>query len=384
MANYSEAVMLTQKLVQIPSENPNGSEEKCIAFVESWLRALPNVSVSTQVVEQGRENIIAKYDGQKVGERPLVIIAHMDTVPVEGEWSVSPFESMIQDGKLYGRGSCDMKSGLACALMMLKVVATKQMKLTRDLYVIATVDEEGPYMKGAMALVNDNIVPSNALLIATEPTNLTLATTHKGTIWYELLIEGKSSHGGNAHLGADAVHAASEIIVRLKEKVANLSYDHQVFGKPTISVGTIEGGSKTNMVAGSCRVELDFRLVPPMTKEEANELVAQSIQEGCASVKGVRGSVQHLGWQRPPLLTSPESVLRSMFHEAYEQVVNEPLKESGFPAYTDVTMIGLETNNQNFVVFGPGHLDQAHAIDEFVEVEQIEKCVDILLEVVQK
>ncbi|MBM7702741.1 M20 family metallopeptidase [Metabacillus iocasae] len=384
MSNYSEAVLLTQKLIQIPTENPNGSEEKCSSFVESWLRALPNVSVRTQTVEQGRKNVIAKYKGRGLDKPPLVIMAHMDTVPVEGEWSVPPFESIIQDGKLYGRGACDMKSGLACALMTLKVVATKQWQLQRDLYVIATIDEEGPYMKGAMALIAENIIPSNALLIATEPTNLTLATEHKGTIWYEMCVEGKSSHGGNAHLGADAVHAAAEIIVRLKEKVNQLSYNHEIFGKPTISVGTIEGGSKTNMVAGSCRAELDFRLVPPMTKEEANQLVEQAIQEGCECVKGTSGSVRHLGWQRPPLRTSSDSMLRNMFRTAYERVVKEPLEESGFPAYTDVTMIGLETTNHHFVVFGPGHLDQAHATDEFVEIEQIEKCVDILLEVVQK
>ena len=383
MPSHSEVVQLTQKLVQIPTENPNGIELECSRFVESWLSNLENVSVTTQHVEEGRINIIAKYAGERSTLPPLVIIAHMDTVPVEGKWSVDPFSGEIKDGKLYGRGSCDMKSGLACALMTMKQVSERKSKLPRDLFVIATIDEEGPYMKGAIALVEENIIPKDALLIATEPTNATLATVHKGTIWYEIKVVGKSSHGGNAHLGADAAHAAAEVIRSIKQKVKDLPYRHAIFGAPTVSVGTIQGGHKTNMVAGSCRLELDFRLVPPMTKEEANELMKEAVLEGCKEVEGTRATIEHFGWERPPIETSKNSPLRNSFHQAYSNVTGTKLKESGFPAYTDVSMIGLKIGNRDLVVFGPGHLDQAHAIDEYVEIEQIDLCLDVLTEVVK-
>jgi len=383
MSSYSEAVQLTRELVQIPTENPNGTELECSKFVESWLRKLENVSVRTQKVEESRINIIAKYAGISSSLPPLVIIAHMDTVPVEGNWSVDPFGGEIIDGKLYGRGSCDMKSGLACALMTMKQVSDSNTKLSRDLYVIASIDEEGPYMKGAVALVDEKIIPKDALLIATEPTNATLATAHKGTIWYEVNITGKSSHGGNAHLGADAVHAAAEIISLIKEKVKELPYHHSIFGAPAVSVGTIQGGHKTNMVAGSCRFELDFRLVPPMTKEEANQLVKEAVLQGCNQVEATSATIEHYGWERPPIETSNDSSLIDFFHAAYSDVTGFRIQESGFPAYTDVSMIGLKTGNRDLVVFGPGHLDQAHAIDEYVDIAQIDLCVQVLTEVVK-
>lgn len=383
MPNYSEVVQLTQKLVQIPTENPNGVELECSRFVESWLRNLENVSVTTQQVEEGRVNVIAKYEGESSSLPPLVIIAHMDTVPVEGDWSVKPFSGEIKEGKLYGRGSCDMKSGLACALMTMKQVSESKSKLPRDLYVIATIDEEGPYMKGAIALVDEKIIPDHALLIATEPTNATLATVHKGTIWYEVNVKGRSSHGGNAHLGADAAHAAAEIIRSIKQKVKDLPYRHEIFGAPAVSVGTIQGGHKTNMVAGSCRMELDFRLVPPMTAEEANELMKEAVREGCNEVEGTSATIEHYGWERPPIETSPNSQLIDSFHQASLNITGSKLQESGFPAYTDASMIGLKTGNRDLVVFGPGHLDQAHAIDEYVEIAQIDLCLEVLRGVVQ-
>lgn len=381
----SETVQLTQMLVSIRSENPTGTETECATFIKQWLNDMDGIEVTVQTVEEGRENIIAHYKATTSSDLPpIVIIAHMDTVPIEGEWTYDPLKGEIEDGKMYGRGACDMKGGLASALMTIKEVAEKKLPVKRDIFVIATVDEEGPYMKGAVALVEGGYIPENALLIATEPTNLTLSTVHKGTIWYEIVIEGKSAHGGNAHLGADAVHAASEIIVRLKEKVRALRYDHPIFGKPTISVGTISGGHKTNIVAGSCRVELDFRLVPPMTKEEANEIVLEAINEGCNEVDGTQARMNHYGYERPPIETDPNSPLISMMKDAFYEVEGKDIELSGFPAYTDVSIIALKTGNKNIVVFGPGHLNEAHSVDEFIHIDQIDRCKDVLVKLVQK
>ncbi len=385
MSLYSETTLLTQKLVQIPTENPNGTEEKCAEFIEDWLKNLDGVNVTTQKVEEGRVNIIAHYGAATSSHfAPLVILAHMDTVPAEEGWEHPPFQGEIIDGKLYGRGACDMKSGLACALMTIKEVSTHKLALKRDLYVIATIDEEGPYMKGAIALVEEGLIPDQALLIATEPTNLTLSTVHKGTIWYEVVVNGKSAHGGNAHLGADAAHAAAEMIVHLKKRVNELPYEHPIFGKPSLSVGTIAGGHKTNMVAGSCRIELDFRLVPPMTNDEADRLVEEAAEKSSANVDGTSVQINHYGWARPPLETKTNSVLSALLKEAFLEVEGTELVETGFPAYTDVSMIGLKTGNRDLVVFGPGHLNEAHAIDEFVSVDQIDRCTEVLIKVAQK
>ncbi|GAK11493.1 M20 family metallopeptidase [Geomicrobium sp. JCM 19039] len=375
-----EAILLTQKLVQIPSENPAGSEKDCATYVERWLREIEDVDVSVQHVEEGRTNVIAKRTGSDPSLRPLVILAHMDTVPVEGKWTFDPFAGEIANGKLYGRGACDMKSGLAAAMTALKQCTTQTNR--RDLYVIATVDEEGPFMKGACALIDEGLIPKDVELIATEPTSLNLSTVHKGTIWYEINILGKSSHCGNAQLGIDAAHAAAESIVRLKKNVGALSYHHDIFGKPSLSVGTIHGGDKTNMVAGSVRLELDFRLVPPMSAEEADKLVHQSVSEGC-KVVGAGYSAEHYGYARPPIESNKEADVIGRLQTAYKRTLGSQMKEAGFPAYTDVSMIGLKTGMRDLIVFGPGNLEQAHAIDEYVEVDQIESCTEVLSSLMQ-
>lgn len=137
------------------------------------------------------------------------------------------------------------------------------------------------------------------------------------------------------------------------------------------------------MVAGSSRIELDFRLVPPMTKEEANQLVEEAVKEGCVNVEGTSTTIKHYGWERPPMETAYNSPLIDYFDEAYSAITGLKLEKSGFPAYTDVSMIGLKTGNRDLVVFGPGHLNQAHAVDEYVEIEQIDLCTKVLIELVQ-
>ncbi|EZH64560.1 hypothetical protein DH09_18685 [Bacillaceae bacterium JMAK1] len=373
----------TQSLVRIPSENPSGSERKCAQYVEDYLKDLNGISLQVQPVEDERSNIIAIYKGSDSSLRPLVILAHMDTVPVEGTWSQQPFGAEVIDGRLYGRGACDMKSGLAAALVAFKNVV-QQSQPKRDLYLAITVDEEGPFMKGAVALVNEEVIPENAELLVTEPTSNTIAVAHKGTIWYEIVITGRSAHGGHAVVGIDAGHVAAESIMQLKANVADLPYDHERFGKPTLSVGTIHGGEKTNMVAGSVRMELDFRLVAPMTQEEADELVDRSMKAACRKFKGASYTVNHYGYPRPPIDSNLESDLLERLEDACELTLKEEVSHTGFPAYTDASMIALKTGNRDLLVFGPANLEQAHRIDEYVEINQIEDCVNVLEEFMKK
>jgi len=377
------AIQLTKDLVQIPSVNPYGNEKECSDYILEWLEGIEGISVKVQSVEEHRNNIIIKYPCEHSSLPPLVIISHMDTVPAEGEWSVGPYSGEIIDGKLYGRGSCDMKSGLASTLVALKELAESKTEVKRDIYVIASVDEEGPYMKGAVALIEDGIVPEDAHFLATEPTSLTLSKVHKGTIWYKITVIGKSSHCGNAKLGIDVAHAAAECITDLKRNVSKLEYNHEIFGEPTLSVGTIHGGEKTNMVSGSVQFEIDFRLVPPMTQEEAEKIVEQSLKQGCARVTGSNFKIEQFGFARIPLESDENSNLLARIEHAYEASFQTDIGHSGFPAYTDVAMIGLKTGNKNIAVFGPGNLEQAHMIDEYVEVQQIIDCVTVLKKLIK-
>ena len=259
----SEAVKLTQELIKIPSENPVGTEEAIGEFIYKWLNKL-NVEVKKEEVEPGRFNIVAKLPGE-VSHPNLVYIAHMDTVPIGEGWTHEPFSAEIIDGKLYGRGSADMKGGVAAAMVAFKRIVLSKKKLKNDFIFIASVDEEGFEMKGALAAIKNGWVNRDSYVIATEPSGLTVMTAHKGPVWYEIITHGKASHAGNPQFGIDAIHAMAETLTALKQIVYELPYEDNLLGKPTVTIGKIYGGGKTNIVPAECKAEIDLRLIVPMT-----------------------------------------------------------------------------------------------------------------------
>lgn len=363
------------QLIRLRSENPTTDESSVVAFLITRLNEW-GIPYCLQNVQPGRQNIITKLKG--TGEKPpLVIVAHMDTVPAGEGWTKEPFEPVIEDGKLYGRGASDMKSGLAAAFYALKQVHESASSLPGDLIVVATVDEEGPEMLGAAKLIAEGFVPEDSLVIAPEPSNLEIVRAHKGVIWYELIAHGKMSHGGNAERGVDANHALAEAIVELKTAVSAIPFEHELVGKALVSVGKMSGGEKTNVVPALSRAEIDLRIPPPFTAADANKLMEKAVLRAAGRVPGSRIDISNLGLQRGPVETPVNSTVVQGLQKAYRHVTGKEPAIAGFTAYTDASLISLLMNHQNAVVFGPGNLKQAHSVDEWAEVEQIHICTEI-------
>ncbi|BCB02586.1 M20 family metallopeptidase [Bacillus sp. KH172YL63] len=378
----TDTVQLVKDLVRINTENPLTVEKECGDYVYNWLNKLGNVEVSYEEVSEGRPNIIAKYKGVS-REKPIVLIAHMDTVPAGEGWDMDPFGGDIIDGKMYGRGSCDMKSGLAVAMKVMEKVSEEKLTLNRDFYVCVTVDEEGPEMAGAVDLVKKARLPDDAMIIATEPTSNHIAPAHKGTVWFDVEAAGKSAHAGYAHLGLDAIHAVSAVIMSIKSQIDALPYNHETLGKTAVTVGKIAGGEKTNMVPRSCRAELDFRLVPPMTVGNIQEFLEEAVKEGEKLVPGVSVTFKQKGLARPPLETPLDSYFCRELAQAYLTVTGEDVQYEGFPAYTDAGIISLLSPSTEAMVFGPGSLTNAHIVNEYVELSEIDICEKVLFQLVK-
>ncbi|TMU85090.1 M20 family metallopeptidase [Bacillus sp. BHET2] len=378
----TDTVQLVKELVQINTENPLTVEKECADFVYKWLKRLENVEVSYEEVSPGRPNIIAKYKGAS-NEKPIVLIAHMDTVPAGEGWDMDPFGGEIIEGKMYGRGSCDMKSGLAVAMKVLEKVSEEELSLKRDFYVCVTVDEEGPQMAGAVNLVEKKRLPGDAMIIATEPTSNHIAPAHKGTVWFDVEVSGKSSHAGYAHLGLDAIHAMSAVITSIKDKINQLPYEHETLGKTAVTVGKLAGGEKTNMVPRLCNAELDFRLVPPVTVGNIQEFLSEAVKVGERSVPGVSIAFKQKGLARPPLETPIDSYFCRGLAEAYLTETGEEVEYEGFPAYTDAGIISLLSPGTEAIVFGPGSLTNAHIVNEYVDLEEIKICEKVLFQLVK-
>lgn len=370
-----EVVNLTAQLIKINSENPINDESEVVTFLTNKLDQW-DISYMLHDVQKGRQNIIATLQGKR--ERPpLIYIAHMDTVPAGEGWTKKPFEPVIEEGKLFGRGACDMKGGLAAALHALKRVKELAVEPPGDLIVIATVDEEGPGMMGAAKLIEDGYIPQDSLVIAPEPSNLEIVRVHKGVIWYELIAYGKMSHGGNADRGIDANHALAEAIVELKSVVHAIPFEHDIVGKAMVSIGKISGGEKTNVVPAYARAEVDLRIIPPFTVDDANKMIAKAVNRAIARVPGSRIEVNNLGLQRGPVETPIESSVVQSLIKTHREVKGSDPGITGFTAYTDAGLISLQMKHKNSVVYGPGSLQQAHSIDEWIDIEQLTLCADI-------
>ncbi|MCL1895538.1 MAG: M20 family metallopeptidase [Clostridiales bacterium] len=371
------AVLLAQKLIQIDSQNPVSNEKAIIDFIGEWL-AEDSVPYELQEALPGRCNLVAMVKG--AGKRPpITIVAHTDTVPIGDGWSEDPLGGEIRGDQIFGRGAADMKTGLAAALYALKM-AHAQGGLPGDFVVAATVDEEGPGMGGIKALLDAGTVGKDSLVIAPEPTSLEIVRAHRGVMWYEIEARGVSAHGGHADRGADANHALVEILSEIKTAVAALPFYDPLLKQPLVSIGHMSGGEKTNVVPNYARAEIDFRIVPPLTAENANSIIKKCAERAVVRVPGTSAEVRNLGLQREPILLSEDSPVISYLSESYRKVMGTDPVHSGYVAYTDAAVVSLLTGNETSVCFGPGNLEQGHSIDEWASVEETGKCAEIFFE----
>lgn len=306
----------------------------------------------------------------------VVLSGHTDVVPAdESDWTGAPFVAMRRDQKIYGRGTADMKGFIACAMAMAPTFA--EMQLTRPIHIALTFDEEVG-CRGAPALIDDLLWrgPKPAVAIVGEPTEMGIITAHKGCYEYTTIITGVEGHGSQPELGVNAVHHAARFIGRLmelgeemkKRSPASCPYDPP---HTTISTGTISGGSARNVLAGECVIEWEMR---PVNRADASFALAEieALEEDLRSVMGPGASLVTV---REGEIDGLEDDLSS----AAVQMMRELLgtQETGtVPFGTEAgiyQMAGIPA-----VVCGPGAIEVAHQPDEYIDLEQLEACLDMM------
>jgi succinyl-diaminopimelate desuccinylase len=374
-----DPVELAKTLVRIDSQNPGPQEEECAQFCAGWLRER-GFEVEVQAVAPGRPNLIAKLTGNG-SQRPLVFLAHLDTVPAGDGWSHPPLVGEIHEGRLYGRGSSDMKGGLAAAMVAAAQLAEHRESLQGDMFVVTTVDEEGKSMLGAQALVKEKKLPPRALTVVPEPTGGRLRAAHVGAFWLEVVTSGKMAHAGKPWLGADANHAMAEVIRAVKGAIVDIETEHPILGRPQLTIGRVEGGLQTNVVPPNCRAEVDIRIVPPLTCDELKKRIGQAAKGACALVPGTSVTIEALSVERDPYQTNENSPLILALQDTYQEVIGKPMErggEDGHEAFTDFSVLGPGLENFDGVVWGLGETNCAHAVDEWMGVDAIRDTAVIL------
>lgn len=376
MENHqSDAVALTQALIKIDSTDPGAYEREIGTYIYNWLSDLPVLVVKKEVLP-GRFNIMAKIEGE-IEEPALIYICHMDTVLVGDGWTRPPFGAEVEKGRIYGRGACDMKSGLACALSAFGAMAKKARgkKPRRPFLFIGTVDEED-FMRGVEQAIRDGWVTENSYVLDTEPTNGQIQAAHKGRTWFEITVSGQTAHASTPWKGADAIAAMAEIICCIREEI-NHCPAHPDLGKTTVTFGQIEGGYRPYVVPDKCRLWIDMRLVPPTDTAAAKAMVLRALSQAETMVPGVRTSYKITG-SRPSIEKDDSSPLLACLKKAVWETTEEEAPVTVFPGYTDTAVIAGTLHNKNCMSYGPGSLELAHKPDEYVPCEDILRCEEVL------
>lgn len=366
-----DPVALARALVAVPSVNPSlapgGAGEGRIAdLAAGWLRSW---GLDTEVVEAapGRPNVVARLDGDGP---TLLLNGHLDTVGVEG-MERPPFEAAVEGGRLWGRGACDMKAGIAAILATARRLAREGPR--PRLVVALTADEEHASV-GMDALVRSGVEADMAVVC--EPTSLAVMPAHKGFVWVEAAFRGRAAHGSRPDRGVDAIRHAGLFLAALDGYEARLREgpSHPLLGPGSHHAGTIRGGTAESVYPERCTLVLERRTLPGETAEKVRRELQDVLGAVMAAHPEMDATLQ-VTLARPGTEVAREAPLVRGLLEACE-TVGRPRRVEGMTAWVDAAF--LNEAGIPAVCFGPGDIAQAHAAVEWCPVDEIRLCADVL------
>ena len=378
-------------LVALPSVNPMGRavsgpeyyEYRVTEYLEKLFQKL-DLPYECQQLEPKRTNIFARLDGARdpqSGGGLIVFEAHQDTVPVEG-MTIPPWDPQVREGRVYGRGSCDIKGGMACMLTAVSRLTEQRPKQMPTIIMACSVNEEHGF-SGAKDMAQlwtsgmSRLVPRrpDAVIVA-EPTDLNVVVAHKGVMRWCISTRGRAAHSSRPDLGVNAVYAMAKVLNLLeeyaRETVPGLG-EHPLVGRPSFSVGVIAGGISVNTVPDRCTIQVDRRILPGENGAQAREHVIEFVRKRLPESIEVEFE--------PPFLASPG--LSDNKNSALARSLSQVVREHGSSG--DCVGVSYGTDAPAYdriesptVVFGPGSITQAHTCDEWIAIDELHRATEIL------
>jgi acetylornithine deacetylase/succinyl-diaminopimelate desuccinylase family protein len=378
-----DVVELLSRLVARASVDP--PDGACVepSFGEGAMAALLTEILSawggrTETVEfaPGRFNFLARFDGADP-DRTLMLEAHADTVPVEG-MTIPPFEPVVRDGRLYGRGSCDCKAAMAAMLLAVRR-ALDEGGPPATLWFVSTGDEEVGGT-GARHLVDGGFRPDAA--VVGEPTGLAVVHATRGGYRFRIVTKGRAAHSSDPSRGVNAISKMARVVQIIEgpfaEELGRIR--HPILGPPTVSVGVIRGGEQVNVVPDRCEIEVDLRTLPDQARREIRKQFVRQLETIAAADPEFQYGLEELAWY-PAFVEDRDGPVASLVAAACEATLGRAqfkavpwtansgiFKEAGIPC----------------IVFGPGSGGQAHTADESVDLDQVVKAVDVYAEIIRR
>jgi len=362
-----ELVDLTIQLVQTPTENPPGNEKAAAQFLKPLLTKM-GFKTKKVLSPKGRLNLMAERRWGR-GGRTLIFNGHLDVVPAgdPSQWKYPPFQGKLSKGRIYGRGASDMKSGIASFIHALSTIGRSKIRLRQGAVVLHLVsDEESHGHQGTGFLSQQGGIRGDAVLVG-EPTDLQPVIAQKGALWLRISTLGKSAHGSRPHMGVNAVEKMMKVMERLSS--IRLEKEHPLLGKPTLSIGTIRGGTKINIVPDRCEIEVDRRMLPGEKKEEVLKQMEETLDSLCPQDPFFQYRMEEIDFAEPSEV-NPEEEIVKVGVEAIQNVTGKKPSLRVFSGFTD-SRFYINQCHIPALIFGPGGVDQAHTTDESVEVDAL-------------
>ena len=379
-----EILEISKKLISIESHKDNTDRESKVAKYISQLLLEEHIENELDYIEENRPNVYAYIRG----ENPcieLMFNGHIDTIP-GFNMDYEPFTPYIKDGKIFGRGSADMKSGLAGFLGSMIALKRSRKKLKNTLMFAGVIGEE-ERSKGTEQLVKNKISAKN--IVIAEPTDLKVSVTHKGMEWIEVKFLGKSTHGSRPHEGINSIYMASEFCNLIQNEIQPKieSNFFEMLGHGTINAGVIKGGNDPNIVPDNCTIEIDRRWLPNENLSQAYEEI-ESIAAKVINKFGGSFEVRAMRELTASMTNAPHSIDTSTFLvkealKSTEKFTGEKQVPRDFPAWSDAGILSNHTNAK-CIILGPGNINQAHANDEFCDINQITTAAHIYFDLIEK
>jgi acetylornithine deacetylase len=368
-----DARALTRALVEIDSRNPSlvpgGPGERACAL--ALREVLDAWGFRTELLEAapGRPNLVARIGSARSG-RSLMFNGHLDVVGVEGMVH-PPFQPKERDGRLYGRGSADMKGGVAAMCSAAYAAATEG--LPGEIVIAAVVDEEYESL-GTRALMEQG-VRADACIV-TEPTQLAVMPAHRGFVWLDVAVTGRAAHGSRWDIGVDAIRHAGLLLAELDRIDSEVlpAREHPLLGRASLHASLIQGGTGYSTYPDRCVLGVERRTIPGETTAD----VAAEMERACETVRARRpsfqASVRVSGAQGPSDVRVDAPLVLALGQALRE--AGEPVRVEGMSAWTDAAI--LNAAGIPAVCFGPGDISLAHAAEEYIPLKEIDRAKDVL------
>lgn len=361
-----ELVKILRELVQIPTENPPGKTDKIIDYlieeVFDEAEGFKNEIITYNKKDVELSNLVTKIGS---GKERIILSGHFDVVPVGDikNWKYPPFSAEIVEGKLFGRGSSDMKGGLTMLIgTMMKLKENPKFLEKNTLVFLGSADEEAG-MTGSYVCLRKGVMKNAKLLIVGEPTNLNLGIAEKGLLWAVIEVYGKTAHSSTPHLGINSIEGALKLIPHLYKCLG--VKENNVLGKSTLNIAKIKGGDTINIVPDKTTLEVDYRLIP---EQELGNL-SKSLKSIEIPPYNLEIKITHT---LPALQTkTTHPFIQNLLEFSKSKVI-------GLPYATDAAALLKPKTSVPFVIYGPGDPAVVHKENEYVKIDDAYKATEFL------